>query len=292
MITDFKDNSFYEYAINLKKYYHAYLFEVDDIPINYPLILAFAKMIICRNHYIDNSKCGDCNICHLIDNNTYSDLKIVEPDGASIKKEQVLNLQKELSLKSVSGNNQVYIIKEADKMNPSASNSLLKFIEEPEEGIYGILITTNRKALLETILSRCVLITLKSNKNNGIELESEDIEQLSNFLSTVFRLKKESFPYVKRDFLIYYATRDDIIKAFGIMEIILDYLIKDNYKINVLENSIYDIIKRNLPGVSINNIVNCLDKIVFYKNKLMCVVNLNINLFMDRFIIDVSEVLK
>ena len=49
-------------------------------------------------------------------------------------------------------------------MNPSSSNSLLKFIEEPEEGIYGILITTDRSKLLPTILSRCNLISLKSSK--------------------------------------------------------------------------------------------------------------------------------
>lgn len=291
MINDFKDNSFYKYAINLKKFYHAYLFEVDDISTSYPLIQAFAKMIICKNHYIDNSKCGECNICNLIDKNIYSDLKIVEPDGASIKKEQVMNLQKELSLKSVSGNNQVYIIKEADKMNLNASNSLLKFIEEPEQGIYGILITTNRKAILETILSRCILITLNSKKNDKIEISSEDIGNLSNFLEIIIRYKQDALPYVKKDFLNYYSNREDIIKAFGIMETMLDYLIKNNYQIDVSQNMVYDLIKRNLSELSINNIINILDKIVIYKNKLSCNINLNINLFMDRFIIDVSEVL-
>ena len=162
MLDDFKDNSFYKYASNLKKYYHAYIFEVDDIDKSFPMILAFTKMIICENHYTENSKCRDCNICHLIDNNTYQDLKIIEPIGASIKKEQVLEIQKSLSLKSSNNTNQVYIIKEADKMNVSTANSILKFIEEPEQGIYGILITTNRKALLTTILSRCILISLKT----------------------------------------------------------------------------------------------------------------------------------
>ena len=54
MLDDYKDNNFYNYASNLKKYYHAYLFEVDSITDNYPLILAFAKMIICKNHYKNN----------------------------------------------------------------------------------------------------------------------------------------------------------------------------------------------------------------------------------------------
>ena len=50
MLDDYKDNKFYNYAINLQKYYHAYLFEVDNLEKSYPLILAFAKMIICKKH--------------------------------------------------------------------------------------------------------------------------------------------------------------------------------------------------------------------------------------------------
>ena len=148
MINEFKNNPFYEYAVNLKKYYHAYLFEVNSIEESEPLILAFSKMLICHEHYKDNTKYSGCNICHLIDENTYSNLKIIKPNGMNIKKEQVLELQKDLSLKSSDGNNQVYIIMDADKMNASAANSLLKFIEEPLDGIYGILVTTNKKAIL------------------------------------------------------------------------------------------------------------------------------------------------
>lgn len=291
MLDDFKNNSFYEYAINLKQYFHAYLFEVDDVEKNFPLILAFAKMIICNYHYKNNKKCLDCNICHLIDNNTYSDLKIVEPIGASIKKEQVLDLQKSLSLKSSNNTNQVYIIKEADKMNLSASNSLLKFIEEPEIGIYGILITTNRKQLLDTILSRCILISLKSSKEK--EYEKYDIENLSNFLNIILNNKENTISYLNQDFFKYYKTRDDIINALNIMEVIIDYKIRKKYKTKqLLNNDFCDIIDSNLGDIINSKLINILEQIVIYKNKLISVMNLNLNLFMDRFIIDISEVLK
>ena len=111
MLDDFKDNEFYKYASNLTKYYHAYIFEVSSITSSFPIILAFAKMLICKNHYTNNSKCKDCNICHLIDENYYADLKIIEPDGAFIKKEQIQMIEQELSLKSSNDTNQVYIIK-------------------------------------------------------------------------------------------------------------------------------------------------------------------------------------
>jgi len=289
MLSDFKDNAFYEYASNLEKYYHAYLFEVDDINASFPLILAFAKTIICPNHYKDNSKCNDCNICHLIDTNSYPALKIIEPNGSSIKKEQMLELQKSLSLKSTDDTNQVYIIKEAEKMNSSASNSILKFIEEPEPSVYGILITTNRKALLSTILSRLLLISLKSKEK--IDYSLDDINNLSAFLNNLIT-KQNTMAYLKQDFFKYYETRDDIINAFNIMEVILDNLIQKKYQQNnYLNSNICDIIETNLGDVSISNIINCLEKIVIYKNKLINVLNLNLNLFMDRFVIDVSEVL-
>ena len=289
MLDDFKENSFYKYAIGLKKYYHAYIFEVDDLEISFPMILAFAKMIICANHYTEKSKCEECNVCHLIDTNAYLDLKIIEPDGVSIKKEQVIDLQKSLSLKSSNNTNQVYIIKEADKMNPSTANSILKFIEEPMDGIYGILITTNRKALLSTILSRCILISLKSKKEEQYNLE--DINHLSQFLNMLLKKKERSLAYLKQDFFSYYETRDNVIKAFNIMEVILDYIIQKKYNQDkYLNSNICDIIETNLKEVSIKDIINCLEKIVIYKNKLINVLNINLNLLMDRFVIDVSEV--
>ena len=288
MLDDYKDNNFYNYASNLKKYYHAYLFEVDSITDNYPLILAFAKMIICKNHYTNKENCNNCNICHLIDENYYEDLKIIEPDGMSIKKEQILDLQKKLSLKSSNNTNQVYIIKEANKLNPSAANSLLKFIEEPESGIYGILITTDRKQILETILSRCNLISLKSSKKQ--EFDREEIQNIVNFLKLLHQKKESMIAELKESFFSIYETRDDIIKSFNLMEIVLDNMINLNYQITSSINSdICDIIKANLSDISVSDLIFYLEKIVKFKNKLILVPNINLNLFMDRFVIEMSR---
>ena len=288
MLEDFKENEFVKYAKNLKKIYHAYLFEVSNIEESYPLILAFAKMIICKNHYSNNSKCLDCNICHLIDNNSYPDLKIVEPEGSLIKKEQILNLQKSLSLKSTDNSNQVYIIKNAEKLNPSSSNSLLKFLEEPEQGIYGILITTNRKELLPTVLSRCIIISLKTN---NFEYLKEDIMNVLNFLKIVNNYKEDSIAYLKKDFFTFFSTREEIIKAFNIMEIILESYIKIYYhKDNLINKYFYDIIKENNFNFNISDCLKYLDSIIKYKDKLLNVIYVNLNLLMDRFIMDIFEV--
>ncbi len=289
MLDDYQDNEFYKYAINLKNYYHAYIFEVANIEASFPMILAFAKMLICKNHYTNQNSCPDCNICHLIDTNTYSDLKIIEPDGMSIKKEQIETLQQSLSLKSSNDTNQVYIIKSAEKMNASASNSLLKFIEEPEPGIYAFLVTENRTQILPTILSRCNLITLTTNQQTTY-LE-EDIKALTEFIQKLHLEKENTMPYIKTLFLDKYPDRDKIIKAFNTMEVILSSLINEKYQIKTTQNlKFYDIIKANLGNISLTDLIYYLEKVVEFKNMLTITLNLNINLFMDRFVIEVSKV--
>ena len=128
------------------------------------MILAFVKILICPNHYTNKDKCHNCNTCFLIDNHSYPELKIIKPDGLWIKKEQLLGLQKQFSYKAIQGNKKVYIIYEAEKMNSSAANCMLKFLEEPEDDIIAILISNNIHQLLPTILSRCQIITFKQNK--------------------------------------------------------------------------------------------------------------------------------
>ena len=291
MLSDFKDNEFYQYASNLKQFYHAYLFEVDDIDEFFPLIMAFSKMIICKNHFVNNLKCNGCNICNLIDNNAFSNFKVIEPNGINIKKEQIKELESAFSLKSANDTNQVYIIKEAEKMNSSAMNSMLKFIEEPYSGVYGILVTTNKKAILDTILSRCILISLKLKKN--IKNNTEDFIHLSEFLKLIITKKEDSIPYIKSKFLIFYETRCDIINAMSQMEIIIDYCIMKYFNINSnLDSELCNIIDEYLNNISLKELVNILDNLVKYKNKILMVSNINVNLFMDQFIISISQILK
>ena len=75
-----------------------------------------------------------------------------------------------MSLKSHSGGNKVLIIWGAEKLNPQASNKLLKIIEEPPEKSYFILVTEKSSLLLPTLISRCQKIKLPP-------IEVEEIEK-------------------------------------------------------------------------------------------------------------------
>ena len=62
----------------------------------------------------------------------------------------------------------LFIIYNAEKLNTSSANTILKFLEEPEENIIAVLTTDNRYQVLDTILSRCQNLVfapnLKENK--------------------------------------------------------------------------------------------------------------------------------
>ena len=128
-------------ALENNKLSHAYLFEISDSLNDNELIFSFIKKIICP--YKKNLICDKCNICKRIDSDNYSDLKIITPNGLWIKKEQLIELQKDFVKKPIESQYMIYVIESAEKMNASAANTILKFLEEPENGIIAILTTNN-----------------------------------------------------------------------------------------------------------------------------------------------------
>ena len=147
-------------GINNNKCSHAYLINTNGYNKGFDFAKAFAKVLLCPN----NSDNCTCNECVSVDNDVCPDLKIINCDGLWIKKEQMDDLQAEFSMKSVSSNRKVYIVNGAHNLNASASNSILKFLEEPEEGIVAILVTDNIYNVLGTIVSRCQVINLNNNE--------------------------------------------------------------------------------------------------------------------------------
>ena len=148
---------------------HAYLFEVSNYDDDYSFILKFVKLLFCNNNKFSELDCNKCNICSLIDQNMFPDLYVIRPDGNEIKKEQLINLEREFSNTSIVSKYKICIILEAEKMNVSAANSILKFIEEPEDNIYNILVTKNKYKLLPTIVSRCLYFNIRDNESYNFD---------------------------------------------------------------------------------------------------------------------------
>ncbi len=71
----------------------------------------------------------------------------------TIKREEIIDLRREAALAPAGYS--MWIIVDAHRLTPEASNALLKTLEEPPRGTFFFLTTTQVHSLLPTILSRC-----------------------------------------------------------------------------------------------------------------------------------------
>lgn len=62
----------------------------------------------------------------------------------------------------------VYIVEEAELLNLNAQNAALKLLEEPPRTVLFLLCVCNPDLLLETVRSRCIMISL-SGDSDGID---------------------------------------------------------------------------------------------------------------------------
>lgn len=136
---------------------HAYLFEGSRGTGKKDMAKWIAATIFCERPDAGRP-CMDCRSCRRIAVGDLPDLTEIEPDGQSIKVDQVRELKAEFSKSAVEGSKKVYIIDDAEKMTVNAANSLLTFLEEPGEGTYLFLLTTVKENILPTIRSRCQII--------------------------------------------------------------------------------------------------------------------------------------
>ncbi len=82
----------------------------------------------------------------------------VQNKQGEIRVEDAQEILKSLALKSYEGGYKIMIIWMADKMNISASNKLLKLLEEPTDKTLFILISENEEDIIQTIRSRCQVL--------------------------------------------------------------------------------------------------------------------------------------
>lgn len=139
---------------------HAYLFSGPVGAGQLETAMTFAKALFCTESQDD--ACGQCLECRKVEHGNHPDLTLIEPDGASIKIDQIRELQRIFSYRSEKNNPKVYIIDHADKMTVQAANSLLKFLEEPQVPAVAILIAENGQALLPTIQSRSQTVPFRA----------------------------------------------------------------------------------------------------------------------------------
>ena len=214
------------------------------------LVLAFAQYIVCEDRGTTDS-CGKCSACIKVSDLQHPDVhfsfptvlansktssgifsswrnqiletpyfdlnqwiaKIDEKGRAPIiGTDESLEIIKKLSLKSYEGGMKIMIIWMANEMNTTASNKLLKILEEPPSNTLFLLISDSTDRMLQTILSRTQLLkvpkieseellaylkntsALSTNNAESIIARAEgDVIQALEFISETEAIEKDLF---------------------------------------------------------------------------------------------------
>jgi len=137
---------------------HAYLFIGDEGCGMFEAAIYMAMLLLCEG---EEKPCLKCHNCLRIEKNNHLNVNVLSPSNDLIRREQIDDFIHELMMTSLEAGPQIGIIKDADKMNVSAENALLKVLEEPAPNHYIFLLTSSPENLLDTIISRTQEIRFK-----------------------------------------------------------------------------------------------------------------------------------
>ncbi len=276
------------HTVELNKISHSYLFLGTAGIGKKEIAKEFAKMILCLN---EKKYCNHCKSCIEFDSNNNPDFQMVEPDGNSIKIEQIRQMQRKIIEAPIISQNKVYIINDADLMTIEAQNCLLKTLEEPPEFVTIILIGSNENNFLSTIKSRCTIIKFQDIENSQIKdyLKSKYDIKVSDNLLEIFdgsigkaeKLKDKQELYNSIIEIIENIENLDIIDLFKRADVI--------YKSQEEKNSILDAINTILFKMGKENIkyLNCIN--IVEDTKIRLNANGNYNMCIDNMLLKIWE---
>lgn len=130
--------------------------------------IELAAALNCHARTPSGEACNQCSACRRImqwptEEETdkqiiwsgHPDVGLIQPVGRRIVVEQARELAREANRTPYEGTVRFFIIDEADKLNDTASNALLKTLEEMPPTTHIALVTDRPAALLPTVVSRC-----------------------------------------------------------------------------------------------------------------------------------------
>lgn len=229
---------------------HAYFLETNGYSKYKQVLVELCKKILKGNT-------SSVNFNLINENFDYPEIKLLEANGKIIKKEDILSLKNSCLEKAVIGKYIIYIIDGAEFLNAASANTLLKFLEEPEENIIGILVSDNKYQIINTLISRCQILSLVPNveDNNGY---SDEV------VSFVAKVHEGNYDLFVENRELYLKDKEQLLLF---LDSVASYCLNDKYdKINM-------------------DIITIIEK---RKNELKY--NLNLKLFLDNLVLELIEV--
>lgn len=148
-------------AISMGKVSHAYIINGERFSGKEFIARVFAMALQCEKG--GEEPCQQCHSCRqALSGNQPDIIYLTHEKPGSIGVDDIrTQINGDIAIKPYSSPYKIYIINEAEKMTVQAQNALLKTLEEPPAYAVILLLTTNVNSLLQTILSRCVILHMK-----------------------------------------------------------------------------------------------------------------------------------
>lgn len=149
-------------ALKFNQISHAYLIQGEKLSGKMMIADIFARALQCEAEQ-GEKPCNQCRSCKQAINRNHPDIMYVEHEKPNVISVDNIRQQinGDIAIKPYSGIRKIYIMDEAEKMNVQAQNALLKTLEEPPEYAVILLLATRAEAMLQTILSRCVVLNTR-----------------------------------------------------------------------------------------------------------------------------------
>ena len=122
------------------------------------LAALLARALVCSGG--GEAPCGACPDCRKALAGVHPDVIRVGFDGKDINVAQVRQIRGDAYIRPNEAQRKVYVLENAQTMNQSAQNALLKLLEDGPPYAAFLLLTDNAGAMLQTVRSRCEVLTL------------------------------------------------------------------------------------------------------------------------------------
>jgi DNA polymerase-3 subunit delta' len=150
--------------------HHAYLFAGPEGGGKSVAARAFVAALLCPD-----GGCGECRACRLALADKHPNEFVVEPEGRDIHVDTVkAEIWHPAYRTAPEPGRKVFVVREADRLNPAAADALLKVLEEPPADAVFLLLSARPHELPETVLSRCHVVTFRPLEESFVVRTLED----------------------------------------------------------------------------------------------------------------------
>lgn len=225
-------------AISTGKISHAYIINGERFSGKEFIARVFAMALQCEEG--GEEPCQQCHSCRQALSGNQPDIIYLnheKPNSIGVDDIRT-QINGDIAIKPYSSPYKIYIIGEAEKMTVQAQNALLKTLEEPPAYAVILLLTTNVNSLLQTILSRCVILHMKPVSDELIKkflMEQMQVPDYKADVCTAFArgnvgkakhlASSEDFEKVKEEAisLLKYVHDMDVTEMIAAIKKIMEY---------------------------------------------------------------------